>query len=258
MLNTAQNIFLIAVWVALSICCLLLLNRFWAPSRRRVHNDVIGWQISILGTIYAVMIGFMLYAVWANFQTAETNVDNEANALVNLFRTADGLPDAQRSAIQIAAANYADTVLTKEWPTMSRGEAAHSGQLFIMQLWATTTHTPTQTASQQTCLQQAMAELSHLTEHRRVRLLESRTAMPTVLWIVLVLGGVITIAACCLIGSENVALHFSLIFALSLLISMALVAIADIDRPFQGSVYVSPHAFDRAQQTMMNVGTVPK
>ncbi|MEO6829147.1 MAG: hypothetical protein ABI164_05005, partial [Acidobacteriaceae bacterium] len=69
MLDSFQNIFLIAMWVALSLTFLILLNRFWAPTRRRAHNDVIGWQISVVGTIYAVMIGFMLYAVWANFQT---------------------------------------------------------------------------------------------------------------------------------------------------------------------------------------------
>lgn len=258
MLGTAQNIFLVILWVTLSISCLVLLNRFWAPSRRRLHNDVIGWQITILGTIYAVMIGFMMYAVWANFQTAEDNLDKEANALVNLFRTADGLPPAQRDAIHIAASNYATEVLTKEWPTMSRGELAHSAQLYIMQLWAITTHTPTHDFSQQASLQQAMAELSNLTEHRRIRLLESRSQMPTVLWAVLVIGGVITIAACCLIGSENFPLHFGLILALSLMISLALVAIADIDQPFRGSVYASPYAFVRAQQTMLSPGAVPK
>ena len=258
MLDTAQNVYLIAVWVALSITCLVLLNRFWAPSRRRVHNDVIGWQISILGTIYAVMIGFMLYAVWANFQTAETNADNEANALVNLFRVADGLPAAQRDAIQTPAVNYANAVLNREWPTMSRDQPAHSGQIFIMQLWAATTSISTQNASQQAYLQQAMVELSRLTEHRRVRILESRTRMPPILWAVLVIGGMITIASCCLIGSENIALHFSLIFAVSLLISLALVAIADIDQPFQGGVHVSPYAFVRAQDTMLSPQTIPK
>jgi len=75
-LDTVQNFYLAILWVLLSITCLILLNRFWAPSRRRVHNDVIGWQISILGTIYAVMVGFMLYAVWSNFQSAEGNADN--------------------------------------------------------------------------------------------------------------------------------------------------------------------------------------
>lgn len=258
MLDTAQNIFLIVVWVVLSITFSVLLNRVWAPARRRAHNDIIGWQISILGTVYAVMIGFMLYAVWANFQTAETNVDNEANALVNLFRTADGLPAAQRDAIHIAAANYGNAVLNQEWPTMSQDLEPREGRPFIMQLWSITTTTPTQNYSQMVSLHQAMSELSDLTKHRRIRILESRTGMPTILWTVLVIGGMITIAACCLIGSENVALHYTLILALSLLISLALVAIADIDRSFQGGVHVSSYAFVRAQQTMMHPAIIPK
>jgi hypothetical protein len=257
-LDTAQNIFLIVVWVTLSITFSVLLNQVWPSARRRAHNDVIGWQISILGVIYAVMVGFMLYAVWGNFQTAETNIDNEANALVNLFRTADGLPAAQRDAIQIAASNYASAVLNQEWATMNLDRAPDEGKPFIMQLWAITTQTPAQNYSQQVSLQQAMHELSNLTEHRRIRILESRSQMPTILWAVLVIGGMITIGSCCLIGSENAPLHYTLILALSLLISMALIAIADIDRPFQGGVHVNPYPFVRAETTMRTPSTVPK
>ena len=118
LLNTGQNIYLVLLWITLSITCLVMLNTFWEPSRRSVHNDVIGWQIAILGTIYAVMIGFMLYAVWNNFQTAETNANNEANNLVNLYRAADGLQEPQRDLIQQSARTYATQVVTQEWSTM--------------------------------------------------------------------------------------------------------------------------------------------
>jgi hypothetical protein len=40
------------------------------------------------------------------------------------------------------------------------------------------------------------------------------------------------------------------VFAFSLLISLVLVAIADIDRPFQGAVHVSSYAFEQARQSM--------
>lgn len=254
MLDTAQNMFLIAVSVVLSITFLAMLNYIWPPARRQAHNNIIGWQISILGTVYAVMMGFMLFAVWTNFQTAETTSNNEADALVNVFRAADGLPAAQRDAIHIAAANYGNAVLSQEWPTMSRDLTPRAGQTFIMQLWAITTSTPAQDFLQQVSLHQTMSELSDLTQHRRVRILESRKKMPTILWAVLIVGGMITIATCCLIGSENIGLHFALIVAISLMISLALVAIADIDRPFLGSVHVSSYAFVRAQETMLRPG----
>ncbi|MES2223028.1 MAG: DUF4239 domain-containing protein [Acidobacteriota bacterium] len=250
LLNTDQNIYLVVLWVFLSITCLVLLNRIWAPSRRRVHNDVIGWQISIIGTIYAVMVGFMLYAVWANYQAAETNANSEANALINLFRSADGLAQPQRDQIQQAARHYADIVITQEWPEMDNLQVPLAGKQYIMQLWAVMTHTAATSSSEQTSLNEAMLQLSNLTEHRRVRILESETKMPTILWAVLVAGGVIVITSSCLIGSENLTLHFVLILALSLLVSMALVAIADIDQSFQGGVHISPIAFVRAQESM--------
>ncbi|HTU50712.1 MAG TPA: DUF4239 domain-containing protein [Acidobacteriaceae bacterium] len=256
LLNTGQNIYLVVLWITLSITCLVMLNTFWEPSRRSVHNDVIGWQIAILGTIYAVMIGFMLYAVWNNFQTAETNANNEANNLVNLYRAADGLQEPQRDLIQQTARAYATQVITQEWPTMhtdepGKGEERFGGHQYVMKLWAATTQTPTANLQQQASLRQVMIELSSMTEHRRIRLLESRTKMPNILWGVLVMGGMITIASSCLIGSENVPLHFVLIISLSLLVSLALVAIGDIDRPFQGSVHVSSTAFQQAEDTMM-------
>ncbi len=226
------------------------------PSRRSIHNDVIGWQLAILGTIYAVMIGFMLYAVWNNFQTAETNANNEANDLVNLYRAADGLPQVQRDQIQMFARNYVQSVITQEWPQMDRDSRGvisnhYLAQPYVMGMWHIAAHTPANNLAEQANLRQVMIELSSMTEHRRVRLLESRTEMPSILWGVLIMGDVITIASSCLIGSENVPLHFVLIMSLSLLISLALVAIGDIDRPFQGSVHVRPSAFQRAQETIL-------
>jgi len=199
----------------------------------------------------------MLYTVWTNFQTADTNANDEANSLVNLSRAADGLPKQQRDAIEIAAAAYAGLVVNREWPHMHEGIEPHAGHPAIVRLWTIVTQTPVETALQQTSLSQAMTELSNMTKHRRIRILESRTQMPNILWAVLVMGGMITIAACCLIGSENVPLHLSLVVAISLLISLALVAIADIDRPYQGSVCVTPQAMIEAQQSILSPASAP-
>jgi hypothetical protein len=71
-----------------------------------------------------------------------------------------------------------------------------------------------------------------------------------VLWCVLIVGGIVTIVSASMFGSANTFLHAIQVFVFSLLIVLALVAIADIDRPFRGSVHVSNFAFRRAQQDM--------
>ena len=62
----------------------------------------------------------MLYTVWINFGSADLNTDAEANSLTNLYRLADGLPPEQGAQIKALARNYADVVVEKEWPEMSR------------------------------------------------------------------------------------------------------------------------------------------
>lgn len=50
-------------------------------------------------------------------------------------------------------------------------------------------------------------------------------------------------------GIDSLILHAIQVIALSLLVGLALVAIADIDRPFQGTVHVSPDGFEFARAT---------
>lgn len=250
MLTISGNIALILFCIAASCAFFAILNCLWSPARRRVHNDVIGWQISVIGTIYAVIIGFMLYAVWGNFQTADTNADSEANSAVDLFRISKGLPTAQRDLIQSLSQNYVNAIITEDWPAMRKGREGKTSNDIIEQLWSVTTSTETKTDAQQTNLNHAISILTELTEHRRLRRLQNHTSLPGLLWAVLICGGIITIVSCCLIGSENSALHVVLIIGLTLLVSLILAAIAEIDGPFRGSVHVSPNAFVQAQKSM--------
>jgi hypothetical protein len=105
------------------------------------------------------------------------------------------------------------------------------------------------TFSEQTSMNLALVELSSMTEHRRVRQLESGSKLPQILWIVLIVGGILTILSACLFGTDNPRLQALQVFSLSLMLSLGLVAIADIDRPFQGVIHVVPQAFAHARDT---------
>ncbi|HTA85991.1 MAG TPA: hypothetical protein VK729_06950 [Silvibacterium sp.] len=88
-----------------------------------------------------------------------------------------------------------------------------------------------------------------MSEHRHIRL-QSTSHLSGVLWCVLIIGGAVTIASSCMFGADSTWLHGLQVFAFSLLIALALVAVADINRPFQGSVHVHDAAFRRAQSNM--------
>ncbi|MEO6983599.1 MAG: DUF4239 domain-containing protein [Edaphobacter sp.] len=250
MLSNFQDALLIILTVVCSLLVMVTLNWVWPRDQRKAHNDLIGWQLNVLGTMYAVIIGFMLYTVWTDFGTASMNTTAEANAIVNIHRLAAGLPLEQQEAMRQHAQDYVGAVIYRGWPAMSRGEVSTESSEISRKMWHTLMSIQSPTPTQVIAEDHALYELSTLTEHRQMRQLAVSSKLPSILWCVLFLGGALTIFSACLFGQENVVLHGIQVFALSFLISLVLVAIADINRPFQGAVHVSDAAFRRAQISM--------
>jgi hypothetical protein len=250
MLNTGENYVIVVLTVAASLLFMWGLNRLWPWDKRHAHNDLIGWQLSILGTTYAVILGFMLFTVWTDFGAAEVNADNEANSLANIYRLADGLPEQQGGQMKMLARYYADTVINKDWREMAADLTPEASRKIDQDMWKTLMSVKTASSAELLAEDHSISELSEMSEHRRVRLLQNAFRLPTVLWCVLIIGGMVTIASASMFGSANTLLHTLQVFAFSLLVALALVAIADIDRPFQGSVHVDSYAFERARKNM--------
>jgi hypothetical protein len=245
-LNISGNITVIIATVAAAVLLLFLLRRFWSSELRRVHNDLIGWHVSVIGSTYAVIIGFMLFAVWSNFEIAESNTESEANCLVNVVRSSKGLAAASHEQIRRLATQYVNVMLADEWPAMARGQVSGESHAIIQQLWIVVTASEIHNAREQTSLDHTLGELATMTHYRRSRQLQVSSYLPGILWLVLIVGATITISSACLFGTASFQLHLIQVTMLALMISAVLVAIADINLPFQGSVHIGPAAFERA------------
>jgi hypothetical protein len=251
-LTIPQDIVIVLTAILAALFFWWLLRRIWPSALRQHHNDITGWQVSVLGTTYAVIVGFMLFAVWSDFRVADQNAQAEASCLINLYWVTAGLPEGQRNEFRRLSSEYAEAMITEEWPAMYRGKVGAAGRRITQQLWAVASQPQSLSVSQQVNLTQTLAELSNLTHHRRIRELQSETTIPGVLWTLLVVGAAITIMSACLFGSEYPALHMLQVVTLAFLLSMSLVTIADINRPFQGAVRVSPRGFENAKRTFDN------
>ena len=248
MQTSLEDILVISVSIAVSIGLLYLLHRLWRPSSRSGHNDVIGTNVGVIGTTYAVLIAFMLSNVWTDFRAAENNAEQESNCLVNLFRIANTLPEPQRSRMQQMARGYASDAVNVEWKEMGNDKDMSRG--ITQPFWDALNQIQPHTAAEQVGLEQAFGELREMTEHRRIRALQSRSHLPPLLWAVLIVGALVTIVSSCLFGIENFKLHMVQVSFLAFLLALVLVAIADIDSPFKGPIQVSPDGFSYAVQTI--------
>src|SRR5476651_2499325 len=79
------------------------------------HNDVCVPIFLNAGVLFAVLLGFMVVAVWESYDTAKTTVATEATSLVPLYRASGNLPPEAATRIRELTREYIHQVIEDEW-----------------------------------------------------------------------------------------------------------------------------------------------
>src|SRR5262249_12799212 len=120
--NYLLGIAVISLAVALSIAGLLLVRRLVPIEVLESNHQVAGAKFQVVGTLYAVLLAFVVIVTWQQFQEVSMAVDLEATTLADLFRDAAEYPEAARVRFRRQLQTYAEIVVTDEWQAMGRGE----------------------------------------------------------------------------------------------------------------------------------------
>jgi Protein of unknown function (DUF4239) len=226
--------------VLVAVVGLVLVQRLVPPDRREEHNDVAGFIYAVLGVAYAVLLAFVVIAVWEEYKT---NVESEANELAGVYFLASRLPESERTNVQDLARTYARVVVEQEWPMMEHGQTSPRADSLLRQLRLKLLEFDPRTRGQQVLYERGLTDLHNAIDARRSRLLEVREGIPNLLWVVLVVGGVITVSFTYLFGLKSNVAHALMVAALTLLICSVLFTIAEFNNSFSGPVEIQPEAF---------------
>jgi hypothetical protein len=229
--------------VLVAVAGLALVQRLVPPDRREGQNQVTGFIYAVLGVAYAVLLAFMLIAVWQDYKTAQTNVESEAHELAGVYYLASQLPEPQRTRLRDLARSYARVVVEQEWPMMEQGQTSPRADSLLRQLRLELLQFDPSTEGEQVLYERGLTQLHDAVDARRSRLLEVREGIPSLLWVVLVVGGVITVTFTYLFGLKSNVAHSLMVAALTLLICGILFTIGEFDYPFSGIVEIRPDAF---------------
>jgi protein-S-isoprenylcysteine O-methyltransferase Ste14 len=229
--------------VLVAVVGLVVVQRLVPPDRREAQNNVAGFIYAVLGVAYAVVLAFMLIAVWEDYKTAQINVESEAHELAGVYFLASQLPEPQRTHVQDLARSYARVVVEQEWPMMEQGQTNPRADSLLRQLRLELLEFDPSTQGEQVLYEQGLTDLHNAIDARRSRLLEVREGIPSLLWVVLVVGGVITVSFTYLFGLKSNVAHALMVAALTLLICGVLFTIGEFNNPFSGPVEIQPEAF---------------
>src|SRR5215472_9415838 len=166
MLTLTQNVVILVAAMAGALLFMWGMNWLWPVAARYKHEDLIGWQLDMLATTHAVILGFMLYTEWTNFLAIELNIETEAGALQNIYNLAEGLPPEQRAMLQRQAQAYAVAAIESDWPEMAAGQLPESTHQIDRRMWQTLMAVHAATPLQITAQNHALTQLSVLTQGR--------------------------------------------------------------------------------------------
>jgi hypothetical protein len=234
----------IVVGVVIGVAALLYAVQVLVPHRiRREHNDVAGFVYAVLGVLYAVMLGFVVVNEWSSLETVKNNIFTESNELGSLYWNARALPPDQGRALEKTTKDYANAVIDDEWAMMNNGRSSEQATRLVYTMRDEINALPTTTPKEQTIYQQSLEHVNSLAAARRARINESTERVPGILWVILILGSVLTVGYSFLFGLANFWAHLLIAAPLGVMVVFVLIVIDQLNHPFGGLVAVEPDAF---------------
>ncbi len=232
-------------------------HRYVPESLLEGLNDVIGGYLQTVGTVYAVLLAFVVYVVWTQYNEAARFVDREANDLYDLFRITRGFSEPIRTDTLRRLRDYADAIVTDEWGRMKKGGECERARGALEEVWCTLEELEPAGAREATLYAEALARFNDLSDTRTDRLRASRTRIPLVLWLLLILGAFVVVASMALFHVRSVGLHALITAALSGAIAHIVYVVYDLDHCFWGSWSITPEPFRRVRARMDEVLAAP-
>lgn len=252
----------VPIWQQILLFCTFFIGITWLgillihPFLRRIlhgdepSNEVVIHSAGTFGLFYAVLLGLLTIATFQTTKDLVDTIGREASSLSTLYRTADGYPDPLRSELKSELRDYTRYVIDKDWPAHRRGLVPMGGEHRLQVIRHTLLSFEPTTKTNELLHNEMLRYLDAMTVSREQRLSTVTAHIPGVLWYIVAIGALITIAFVWMLHMElksQILLGGITAFFLGTLIFL----IYSMDRPLQGAVSVPPESLNSIYDLVM-------
>lgn len=203
------------------------------------HNDIVGPVITVVGTLYAVVLAFVVITVWEAFDHAGSVAQLEIDSLDDLYHAVAVWPPADRERIRGDILAYTRLMVLQEWPAMQRGggsdRARTRAERIIFDVYALKKGTVTDAD-----LGHELALLQRFFDMRRQRLASNNSSIPFMLWWTLWAGAAAVMGLTYLFGTNHRGVQLIVTAILAGTIGLLMALLIELEYPFRGEVSIPP------------------
>ena len=248
------SILFMLVCSALAVGLLYVVRRFFAPPGGFYHDtEGAAGIFGVVGTGYAVLLGFVIFSVFGSYNAAREYVAQEAVAMRQLDSTAGYFQSDDARNLRAELICYGRAVVSDEWPAMQTASESPTVTAWVAKLDATTQAMPVNTAKESAALQNWFNQSKDRQEARRGRIAEAAPFLPVFVWGILVVLLLVVLFYQCLFAEPRRPLFAQAVGvgAMSLVLVAALSLAWILDLPFNDrGAMISP---DRLQRVVLDL-----
>jgi hypothetical protein len=258
LLYRVPSVVLLLVAIAVAVACAcggqLYVHRRFRSQDFVQHNEVGGFIIAVVGTLYAVVLGFLTVVVWQHFAETRELVALESAAASDAWHTAVGLPAPVRERVRRDLLDYAQSMIDGEWQAMRTGGFDSDAVRLLSDAINTTGSYVPANAGESNAQAATLEHLTSLHDDRERRLEGNRRAVSRLEWMVLFIGAGCVIGFCWLFGLNNENTHLLMTSAVAVIIVSMLVLLFELQYPFRSDVGIGPEVWQTTAAHLKAMG----
>lgn len=216
------------------------------------HNDIVSYFLAAITVFYGITLGLLAVATWTNYSQTQDKVDREAQVVASLYRDVNSFPEPLRTSLDNDLRAYVREVVDVSWPLQRKGIIPYNSGAKLEHFQADLLMFEPKTEREKIVTQQAYGVFNTLVEARRSRLESVTNGMPTSLWSLVILGGLITMTATLFFDTPSFRMHLWMTVLLSSLLGLMVFLIGTLDSPFRGKVSIGPGSMQRVYEQLMD------
>jgi hypothetical protein len=208
---------------------------------------------TVVGTAYMVIVAFVFFVSFESYGGAKSDAEEEATATLAMFHAALPFSPTARARLQGQVICYARQVIADEWPAMRDGKASPAVDARVTALEEGAARIALEGEKQLAAYDHWFALNEDRRKGRQGRIGEASGLVPPVLWLILIAGAVVVIAAVGFFADprESPVPQAAMIAAVAIIVVSGLVLVRFLDRPYEGkSGSIKPTAMTRTLAEM--------
>ena len=215
------------------------------------HNDIVSVFFASMSVFYGVAVGLFALGAWQTFSEVDSRLTLESATLAQLYRDVSHYPEPARSVLQGDLRGYVRRVVDGSWPQYRRGIVDTANNATLNSFYDSLAEFAPTTETQRLIHGETIRQLNRLIELRRLRLQSVTVGLPSIVWILVIVGGIATLASTWFFDTRSLTMHFWLTVLLAALLGMMIHLLASVDHPFRGDYSAGPEAFEMVYENLM-------